>query len=182
MEAHAALMKNTDQQTATIDNFQDLFKTYYSFVVRQIMRIVKEPTIAEDLAQDVFLQFYHTDRTSIENIQAWLAKASLYAAYNFLRSEKRRQTRTEIEIAEQPVISPSSEEKWLEKEEIAAVREVLLEMDERDRTLLMMKYSGFPYNELALAVGVEKTSIGTLLSRAKTKFRTMYKQMRGEES
>ncbi|CEH28891.1 Sigma-70 region 2 [Aneurinibacillus migulanus] len=179
MEVRIALTEEKNQTLAHADNFQELFKTYYPYVVRQIIRIVREKSVAEDIAQEVFLKLYNSDRNAIQNIPAWLSKASIHAAYNYLRSTNRRLIRDEKASEEHTAYSPSSEENWLKQEDIQAVRKVLTEMDERDRTLLMMKYSGFDYKELAHAVQVESSSVGTLLSRAKTKFRTMYKQLRG---
>ncbi|GED31492.1 RNA polymerase sigma factor SigX [Brevibacillus centrosporus] len=181
MEVQAKLAMNSILVQDDTDSFRDLFTTYYPFVVRQIMRIVKEQQTAEDIAQDVFLSFYHTDRTAIENIPAWLSRASIYAAYNHLRSEKRRQNRHEKEAADKEMVIRSSEDAWLEKEAIEGVREVLAKLDERERTLLVMKYSGFPYVELAKATGTEVGSVGTLLSRAKSKFRKLYDSLRGDE-
>lgn len=178
VQAKLAIQSMRGKQDA--DNFQELFTAYYPFVVRQIVRIVKNQQTAEDLAQEVFLTFYRTDRTVIEHIPAWLSKASIYAAYNYLRSEKRRNAREERVEAERIHTAPSSEETWLEQDEIGQVREVLSVLDERERTLLVMKYSGFPYTELARATGVEVGSVGKLLSRAKLKFRSIYKQIRGE--
>lgn len=182
MEVQAIAMQDQSRDHTATDDFQALFAAYYPHVVRSIIRIVKVQAIAEDLAQDVFLQFYHADRTAIEHIPAWLTKSAMYAAYNHIRSEKRRLARDERDQAKAVSVTPSSEEKWFEKEEISTVREVLQEMNERDRTLLLLKYSGFPYDELAKAIGVEKTSIGTLLARAKTKFRNMYKSVRGDDA
>jgi len=179
MEVRVALTKENSLASTKTEDFQELFKTYYPHIVRQIMRIVREKTVAEDIAQDVFLKLYHADRSGIDNIPAWLTRASIHAAYNAIRSDKRRLTRTKKAADERNAHCPSSEEIWLKQEDILAVREVLTEMDERDRTLLLMKYSGFNYKELAQAVQVESSSVGTLLSRARTKFRTMYKQMRG---
>ncbi|WP_016743035.1 MULTISPECIES: RNA polymerase sigma factor SigX [Bacillales] len=181
MEVQANLVMNHARVEDHTDSFQELFTAYYPFVVRQIMRIVKDKQTAEDIAQDVFLSFYHTDRTVIEHIPAWLSKSALYAAYNYLRSEKRRYVRQERSASEQEHVSPSSEEMWLAKESQSIVRDVLEELDERERTLLVMKYSGFPYAELAKATGTQISSVGTLLARAKSKFRTIYGRMRGEE-
>jgi RNA polymerase sigma factor (sigma-70 family) len=180
VEVQAKLAMHRVGMKAEQMSFQELFTAYYPFVVRQIMRIVKDQQTAEDLAQDVFLTFYHTDRSIIDHIPAWLSKASVYAAYNYLRTEKRRSERQERVAAEQDRTTPSSEEMWMEQAEIENVRDVLAELDERDRTLLIMKYSGFPYAELAKATGVEVGSIGTILSRAKKKFRSIYEQMRGD--
>lgn len=44
-----------------------------------------------------------------------------------------------------------------------------------------MKYSGFRYADLAKATGVDIGSVGTILARAKAKFRKMYESVRGEE-
>lgn len=181
VEVQANLVMNHARVEDQADTFQELFTTYYPFVVRQIMRIVKEQQTAEDIAQDVFLSFYHTDRSVIEHIPAWLSKSALYAAYNYLRSEKRRYARQERSASEQEHVSPSTEEMWLAKESQSIVRDVLEELDERERTLLVMKYSGFPYAELAKATGTQISSVGTLLARAKSKFRTIYGRMRGEE-
>ncbi|MED1781225.1 RNA polymerase sigma factor SigX [Brevibacillus fortis] len=181
MEVQAKLVMNHAHIQDRTDTFQELFTTYYPFVVRQIMRIVKDQQTAEDIAQDVFLSFYHTDRSVIEHIPAWLSKAALYAAYNHLRSEKRRYQRQERSATDQEHVSPSTEEMWLEKETQCEVRNALEELDERERTLLVMKYAGFPYAELARATGTQISSVGTLLARAKNKFRTIYDRMRGED-
>ena len=176
------MITNKEQDNVTFEQFEDLFKVYYPIVVRRIIRVVRNQAEAEDIAQTVFIQLYHTDWKGIENIPAWLTKAGLYAAYNHIRTEKRLQNRAEKEATEvREEVSPSSEEKWLHHEEIEDVRHVLKEMDERDRLLLLMKYSGFSYQDLAQAANIEASSVGTLLSRAKKKFRTMYKRMRGYE-
>ncbi|GEB34231.1 MULTISPECIES: RNA polymerase sigma factor SigX [Brevibacillus] len=181
MEVQAKLAMNQTRVQDDADSFHDLFTAYYPFVVRQAMRIVREQQAAEDVAQEVFLSFYDTDRSTVENIPAWLSKAALYAACNYLRSEKRRQDRQERTTADQAHTTPSSEEAWLEKEAISHVQEVLDELDERERTLLVMKYSGFPYAELAKATGTPVQSVGTILARAKNKFRRLYERIRGEE-
>jgi RNA polymerase sigma factor (sigma-70 family) len=181
VEVQAELTINDAQLRDEADDFRALFTAYYPFVVRLILRIVQERQAAEDLAQDVFLQFYYADRSAIENIPAWLTKASIYASYNYIRSEKRRQSRHEREAVRSAIASPSAEETWMEQEAIEAVHDVLKELDERERTLLLMKYSGFTYADLAKAAGVEVSSVGTLLARAKSRFRKLYKRTRGEE-
>ena len=181
MEVKASLLNIYEQDSVSNIQFQDVFKQYYAQVVRQIMRIVREQAIAEDLAQEVFLQLYHTEWKEIESVSAWLAKASIYAAYNYLRSEKRHQARIEKEANyKQSMSSPSLEEKCIQKEEITRVQSTLKEMDERERTLLLMKFSGFQYKEIAEATHMEVSSVGTLLARAKAKFRKMYRGMKEE--
>ncbi|PFF27148.1 RNA polymerase subunit sigma, partial [Bacillus cereus] len=71
--------------------FEDLFKQNYVYVVKQIVWIVKNQTIAEELAQEVFLQLYRNNWKEIENLSGWLLKSSTFVAYKYLRSEKRHQ-------------------------------------------------------------------------------------------
>ncbi|PGM87976.1 RNA polymerase subunit sigma, partial [Bacillus cereus] len=66
---------------------------------------------------------------------------------------------------------------WIRKEEITKVQTILNKMNDRERTLLLMKFSGFQYKEIAEVLQIEISSIGTLLVRAKMKFRKIYKQM-----
>ena len=158
--------------------FEDLFKQYYAYAVKQIIWIVKDQSIAEELAQEVFLQLYRSDWKVIENIPGWLIKSSTYVAYNYLRSEKRQQAKIDKEIQYHEVQNVSSlDDDWIRKEEITKVQMILNKMNDRERTLLLMKFSGFQYKEIAEILQIEISSIGTLLVRAKMKFRKIYKQM-----
>ncbi|MDR6225596.1 sigma-70 family RNA polymerase sigma factor [Desmospora profundinema] len=160
------------------DDFEYMFKTYYPFVVHQVMRVIPSQSVAEDIAQEVFLHFYDTDRARIEKVSAWLTRTALNTAYNYLRSEKRHRNRMEKETRNQSHCLPSTETKWLEQEEIVSVRHILLQMNERERNLLLMKYSGFSYQELSHALEIKAESVGTLLARAKNKFRKLYQRVR----
>lgn len=141
MEVQAKLAMKSMLVREEAESFRDLFTAYYPFVVRQIMRIVKEQQTAEDIAQDVFLSFYHTDRSGIQHIPAWLSRAAVNAAYNHLRAEKRRQNRHEREASAWETAAPSTEETWLEQETIQDVREVLAQLDERERRQLLAELS-----------------------------------------
>jgi RNA polymerase sigma factor (sigma-70 family) len=180
MEVQARMTEQPHVTKQPITPFQELFQTHYKQVVRQIIRITRDQSIAEDLAQDVFLKLYDQDIDEIDNVGGWLYQASLYAAYNYLRGEKRRLTRDEQQADTADVLAPSTEEHWLKQDEINAVRDTLTDLSERDRTLLLMKYSGYNYQELAEATELEAGSIGTLLARARRKFRDLYQRKRGE--
>lgn len=72
--------------------FEDLFKQYYAYAVKQIIWIVKDQSIAEELAQEVFLQLYRSDWKVIENISGWLIKSStIYTrCYYTLRNSNKK--------------------------------------------------------------------------------------------
>lgn len=142
-------IKSEERNVSQI-TFEELFKQNYAYVVKQIIWIIKEQTVAEELAQEVFLQLYHSDWKTIENLRAWLIKSSTYVAYNYIRSEKRHQARIDKEAQYQEVqIDSSLDDEWIRKEEITKVQMVLQQMKEQERTILLMKFSGFRYKEIA---------------------------------
>jgi RNA polymerase sigma factor (sigma-70 family) len=65
---------------------------------------------------------------------------------------------------------PQPDQELDRKEGIGRVRRALAGLDTRDRTLLLLRQEGFSYRELAEAVGVKATSVGTLLARARRRF------------
>ena len=91
---------------------------------------------------------------------------------------KKAQAKIDKEIQYHEVQNVSSlDDDWIRKEEITKVQTTLNKMNDRERTLLLMKFSGFQYKEIAEVLQIEISSIGTLLVRAKMKFRKIYKQI-----
>lgn len=174
-------MKELQMIEPVENQFEELFKSYYPFVVRQVMRIIPKQSTAEDIAQEVFLQLYHTDRSMIQSLPAWLTKVSYNTSYNYLRSEKRHDARIEKERHHVEHFNDSTESIILQREEVTSVRNTLLKMKELDRNLILMKYEGFSYEEIAEIHQLKKESVGTLLSRAKQKFKTLFQHERGVE-
>lgn len=144
-------------------------------MVKHIMRTVKNQEVAEDLAQEVFIQLYKANWKEIEYLNAWLTKSAVYVAYNYIRSDKRHQARVEKAalFVQEPDIQ-GLDDKWVRKEEIESVRDIMEELHEQDRKLLLLRYSGLKYKEIADILEVETSAIGTMLVRAQKKFKKLY--------
>jgi RNA polymerase sigma factor (sigma-70 family) len=179
MEVKAGLSDNS-KVSSKEDAFQELFQQHYSLVVRKVLVIVKEQSVAEDIAQEVFVKLYHTDRRTINNMPGWLTKVAVNTAYNHIRTEKRHHARKEKQKMYETDEAGSVEDRYLELEDIHEVHKTLMKLSERDRDILIMKYSGFSYEEIAKNKGIEKISIGTLLARAKQRFKDSYMEGRRE--
>lgn len=180
MEGEANLSENNSNPSKE-EAFQDIFKRHYPFVVRKVMMIVKEQSIAEDIAQDVFVKLYHTDRKAIENLPGWLTKVAINTAYNHIRTEKRHHARKNKQGLYERQTAGSIEEGYMKLEDINEVQNILMKLPERDRDILIMKFSGYSYEEIAKSKGLERSSIGTLLVRAKQRFKKCYLEERREE-
>jgi len=150
--------------------FEALFRKEYGRVVAIAQRIVRDADEAEDVAQDVFVSFYRKHPGDAGYAPAWLHAAAAHTALNWLRSRSRRATRESahgrgVDVAVDPASSAERAEARAE------VRSALARIDERSATLLALRYSGLSYDEIAAAMGLRKTSIGTFLARAEDAFR-----------
>lgn len=57
------------------------------------------------------------------------------------------------------------------------VRRALDALAPRERALLLMRAEGYSYRELAVALQLTETSVGTLLARARVAFRKTFESM-----
>ena len=151
-------------------SFESLFRREYARVAAIAQRIVRDADEAEDVAQDVFVSFYRKHPADAGYAPAWLHAAAAHTALNAIRSRERRGRRETAHAHEADrAVDPQRAAEDAETRE--EVRAALARMDERAASLLALRYSGLSYDEIAAALGLRKTSIGTLLSRAEEAFR-----------
>ena len=150
--------------------FEALFRNEYGRVVAIARRIVRDADEAEDVAQDVFVSFYRTHPAGASYAPAWLHAATAHTALNAIRSRARRAKReTAHARGHDTAVDPAREAEASETQ--AEVRAALARLDERSASLLALRYSGLSYEEIAAALGLRRSSIGTFLSRAEDAFR-----------
>jgi RNA polymerase sigma factor (sigma-70 family) len=150
--------------------FEALFRREYARVLGIAQRIVRDADEAEDVAQDVFVAFYRKHPADAGYAPAWLYAASAHTALNVIRSHERRGRRDTAHALERDIaVDPARRAE--EAETQAEVRAALARMDERAAALLALRYSGLSYEEIAAALGLRRSSIGTLLHRAEETFR-----------
>ena len=102
-----------------------------------------------------------------------LCVSNLANGYNALRAAKRR-TYHEERAADHTSGMADPVQEAEHSEERDRVRAALNRMPERQAQLLILRYSGLSYNELAAAVGCSPNSVGTLLARAEETFERLF--------
>lgn len=162
-------------------SIQDHFNRYYPAVCRQITYILGDSSLAEDVAQEAFLKLFQSPPDNSNAVGGWLFRVAKNMAFNFIRSEKSRTLR-EQKVQEVERGEITAEEIVIRKEEAAMVHKVLNSLGERDRTCLIMKFSGFSYDEIARATGTRKTSVGTVIARAQARFRDKVLELKGSDA
>jgi RNA polymerase sigma-70 factor (ECF subfamily) len=153
--------------------FDDLFLRYYRPVYRVLQGVAGSPQEAEDLAQETFLVLYHTP-PGLEGagIGPWLYRVAADRGYNALRSAGRARQHMEQAIDGAAPGDPQSE--LPRQEEHQRVRGTLARLPERSARLLLLRYGGLSYAEIASALEIAPESVGTLLARAERAFVTEY--------
>ena len=149
--------------------FDRLFAAEYARVVRIAQRVVADAAEAEDVAQEVFVSFERKHRADEQYAAAWLHAAAAHRALNALRARKRRAVREERGARVDVGVDPHEAAERSERRR--AVRDALRRIPERSATVLVLRYSGLSYAEVALALGVGVGQIGTLLRRAEERIR-----------
>lgn len=151
-------------------DFDATFDEHYPGLVRYCRRLTADGDVAEDVAQESLMRlFTHGVTGSDAGVRAWLFKTATHLVRDRYRVEENR--RRLLEIHPVRPNAPESAERALERTEAEAkARSALEALAPRDREILLMRYSGFSYREIADAVGVAATSMGTLLARAERRF------------
>lgn len=155
-------------------DFDAFFDDVFPSLFRYCNRLTGDADAAEDLAQETFVRFV---REGVEGppkaLRVWLFKVATHLIRDRYRvRENRRRLLEENPVRPSPSPDPAADAE--RSETVAAVRRALDELDPRDRQLLLMRSEGFSYREMADAVGVKETSIGTLLARAQGRFVDAY--------
>jgi RNA polymerase sigma-70 factor (ECF subfamily) len=155
-------------------DFDSLFRRLYPPLFRYLQRLTGDPDQADDLAQEAFTRLLRQPLPERE-AKPWL----FTVATNLVRDDARKKSRRERLLTVHGPVLPSPEaaaDEVLERNErIEEVRRALAGLRPRDRQLLLMREEGFTYEEMAQAVGVAPSSVGTLLARALKRFMEVYR-------
>ena len=160
-------------------HFEALFHRHYNRVAIAIVRVVHDPARAEEIAVEAFWRLWKNPRAARESyVAAWLYRTALRLALDELRKQTRRIRRESQGDERQP--PPSPEEAHAAEQERERVRLVLASLDARQAELLLLRSNDLSYAEVARAMDINPSSVGTLISRAQQAFRREYVTRYGE--
>ena len=166
---------------ALTSSFESLFYEYWASIYRLLLRLVVDPAESEDLALETFFRLYQRHPIPEEefNTRGWLQKVATNLALHSIRSFKRRQHYevTAGRDALEQALENQPPEIFAEKEDHRLARLVLAQMNPRQAEILVMRYSGMAYKEIASTLDLSPTSIGPLLLRAERDFAKHYRAL-----
>jgi len=156
---------------STATGFERLFVEEYPRITGIARRVLADPAAAEDVAQEVFLDLHRRFGDDPgANAPAWLRAAAVHTALNAIRAGRRRTAREQRYAATSG--DGSDPETALEVAETGRlVRSALARIPRRHAAVLVLRYSGLSYTEMASALGIGVNTVGTRLRRAEARLR-----------
>jgi RNA polymerase sigma factor RpoE len=153
--------------------FDLLVIKYQHKIVHLVNRYVKDPSEAQDVAQDTFIKAYKAlgDFRGESAFYTWLYRIAINTAKNYLLSRSRRHTDYEVEMQDAEQIENAPQLKDIETPEdqlmndqiIHVIRQAIEKLPEEMRIAITLReFEGMSYEEIAEAMDCP---IGTVRSR-----------------
>lgn len=162
------------------EEFRACYEARFASLFTYLDRLTGDPDLASDTAQEAFVKL-HRRGAMPDQPAGWLVAV----ANNLIRDERRRASRQLRLLSDEPSRAPSGSPpsdpaETLERgEQVRAVRAALDRLSARDRQALLLRHAGYSHREIAAALRLAETSVGTTLVRAGQAFRTAFKEMHG---
>jgi RNA polymerase sigma-70 factor (ECF subfamily) len=162
--------------------FSELMLRYQNRVLMVLENLVGSRDLAEDLTQDVFLRVFRARKTYVpgSKFSTWLFTIANNVASNAKRTKSRRREVVlegsesgplGVRPLDQLALAASGQmpARQLDKAEMREiVRLALAELNERQRmAVLLNKFEGMSYADIAETMGLSPQAIKSLLSRAR---------------
>lgn len=169
--------------------FDYLVQKYRRPMVNFMYRMAHNAAVAEDLAQEVFLRVYRS-RESYEasaKFTTWLYRIATNLAVNHARDTRHERPEKMVSLDEPDEDSGrtldvadgslTAEEMLVRRERLAAIRQRVRGLPERQRIAVVMhKYQQMDYREIAEVLKLSESATKSLLFRAYETLREQLKE------
>lgn len=168
--------------------FQELVEKYQARLIAVLEHIMPVREGSEDLAQEVFMRVYRARKTYVPGAKftTWLFTIANNVANNAMRKMSRRkevnlQASLSGQMSARPLDNMAKDAsslmptRQMEKGELSEVVHLAIQsLNERQRTALVLsKFEGMSYVDIAEAMGITSQAVKSLLSRARVNLKTI---------
>ena len=158
------------------DGFRELVERYQSRIFGLTLRLVGNPTEAEDLTQQSFVEAFRGLRSydSRRSFATWLTCIALNNCKDHLKSHKRRERQLVGEVDGTGALFtgrlPAADQLVTALERAELVNAALLRIDPKYRVPLVLKdVEGWSYNEIQQELDLPVTTLKIRVVRARVK-------------
>lgn len=150
--------------------FSLIFKKYYGKVCKFILSMVRQKSIAEDLAQDIFVKFWdrRVKLSAITSIDNYLFIMARNRTLDYFRKASRKKEC--IDISEELLMSMASHDSSQRVDDrsvLDAVKAAVNTLPPKRRDIFMMsRFDGLTNDEIAVLMGVTRKTVENQLTLA----------------
>ncbi len=183
----AAIM--LELKAGNMAGFDFLIQKYRKPIINFMYRMTRNQAVAEELAQEVFLRVYRSRETyrAEARFSTWLYRIATNLGVNQARDTRHERTASTVYLDEPdsetgttPDVAdstPDVESRLLRDERMAAIREHVLALPERQKmAVLMHKYEGMDYSQIGDVLKLSESATKSLLFRA---YQTLREKLKG---
>jgi RNA polymerase sigma-70 factor (ECF subfamily) len=169
--------------------FDVLLGKYRKPIVNFMYRMTRNQAVAEELAQEVFLRVFRSRETyrAEARFSTWLYRIATNLGVNHARDTRHERAASTVYLDEPDSESgttpdvadqtPGVESSMLRNERMAAIREHVIALPERQRmAVLMHKYEGMDYKQIGDVLKLSESATKSLLFRA---YQTLREKLKG---
>ncbi len=169
--------------------FDYLLARYRRPIIHFMYRMVHNESVAEELAQEVFLRVYRSRETyrAEARFSTWLYRIATNLGVNHARDTRHERAastiyldETDAETGTTPDVAdttPGAEDKILRRERMAAIKQHVMALPERQKmAVLMHKYEGMDYKQIGEVLKLSESATKSLLFRAYQTLREKLKE------
>ena len=163
--------------TGDVEAFEVLFQQYQKEVYGWIVRIVRNPTIAEELTVETFWRVYrsHARFDPARSFGAWSRRIATNLALDYLKS-----VRYEVEFSENS-LQESPLDPAIQQDTRKLIQQAFNQLPPKLRlTAVLALVEEIPYEEIAESLGIPVGTVKSRVFRATRLLRSKLKQL-GEE-
>ena len=156
-----------------------LFQRYAAPLLRFTGRILGDPAEAEEITQDVFLKLMvRADQyDGRAPVASWLFAIATNACRDRLRLSVRRPSVALEAVTEAREPGIPADERLARRQRREAVRRALSELSlEQREALVLARYHGMPYAEIARALDISEGAVKTRIFRAMEKLKAHFSE------
>lgn len=152
-----------------------------------VYHITRNPNEVDDITQEVFIKAYQSLASFRGgSFRAYLARIARNHCYDMLRRKRVRKETLfgDMTVEQWPGMEQGPEDVVLNKELAKEVRQLLDELGEVDREIMVLRHlNEFSYDEIAETLGMRPGAVRTRISRARQKMQELVERRgQGEAS
>jgi len=186
--------ENTDNQLIKIirrgehERYGEIIDRYRGKLFAYLYCLVGQKDETEDILQNVFIKAYKNLNRfdQARKFSSWIYRIAHNEAVNHIKRKYLKKFVSWEDIVtskdklEMSSIEDNANEKWIKKERIKEVHDIVDQLPVKYKQVLILRYfSGKSYKEMAEIIGKPVNTVGTLINRAKER---LHEEIKKEEA